>query len=300
MKPVRSGAFQKIAIVSAAHSVSIIMILLVLRSAYAFTLMKEIGGQLSERKGKALPGDSLMQVNEELTYEASYLFFKVGSVKFQVLSRTTYENRPVYRLRAFIDSYSGFPFVSFHSIYDTYADAENLTCLFNAKSQKDGDSWIYTTTDLDFVKKKIEWEQTRDGKILNMKEMPLDTAYTDGVSFFYYLRRICMTSGGKETTLSVPMVEDTIRSAIHMTINEEREPCEVTACNFPLDSRKLSGHIDFVGTFGVSGDFEGWISGDSTCMPLRGKLKVILGSIVVQLKEVDRKGWSPPKSVNGD
>ena len=240
--------------------------------------------------------DSVMKVNEEMTYEASYLFFKLGSVKLQVLGRTVYDSVPAYRFRAYIDSYSGIPFVNIHAVFETIADAKTLMCLFTSNSEKDGDNWIYTSYHFNFAKKIVEWRQSENGKSMNEVDYPLDKSYTDGLSFFYYLREASLKAGGKKTDLSVPIVVDTIRSSVDLTINEKEEGCDVTAFDFPLQSYRMSGHLNFKGFFGVTGDFVGWMSADGAEVPLKADVSVILGSVVVKLKSIVRDSWIPPRS----
>ncbi len=280
-----------------AISISAMMImLLVLRSVYAISLFNSVASRLQGSGWHDFGADSVMQVHEDMTFEASYLFFKLGSVRFQVLDKTTYDSTSAYHLRAWIDSYSGVPFLSFHAVYDTYADARELTFLFYSRRQKDGESWVYTTSSLDSERKNIEWEQSKDGRFLKEIDMPCDTSYTTGVSFIYFLRKACWNSGGRKLNLKIPIIDDTVRSVVDLTINEKKEPCDVAAFDYPLEAQRLSGHLDFVGTFGVTGDFVGWMAADSSNMPLRAKVKVILGSVVVQLKEIKRNNWVPPRS----
>jgi len=267
-----------------------------LRVVCAISIFKSLKQEMQTSGWLSDGNDSLMQVREELTYEASYLFFKIGAVRFQVLSKTVYDSIPAYRLRAYIDSYSGIPFVDLHAVYETYADARTFMCLFASSSQKQGDSWVYADYHFDFNKKLVKWEQSKDGKIIDTVTYPVDHPYTDGVSFFYYLREYCRDAGNKETSFSIPIVVDTIRSSVDLTINEEREECEVTAFDFPVDSYRMSGHINFKGFFGVTGDFTGWMISDSSEIPLKGDVKVILGSVVVKLKDVKRDNWMPQRS----
>ncbi len=294
------GTLRKAGIFIASILSVLMLILLVLKSVYAVSLFNTITNRLHGSGWQYTEPDSVMQVDEDITFEASYLFFNIGSVRFQVLEKTVYDSLPAYHLRALIDSYSGVPFVSFHAVYDTYADARKLTFLFYSRNQKEGDDWVYTTTGFDSGRKSIDWEQSKNGKVLKRVDMPCDTNYVNGVGFIYYLRRECRTSDGKKMSLEIPFIDDTVRSEVDMTINEEREPCDVKAFDFPLESERLSGHIDFVGTFGITGDFIGWMATDSSNMPLRAKVKVILGSVIVQLKEIKRNNWVPPRYVGNE
>lgn len=270
-------------------------ILMLLRSVYSLSLFHGLTKQMQTEGWVSTQEDSVLQPDEETIYEASYLFFKIGVAKFHLVEKTVYDGIPAYKIIAHIDSYSGIPFVNYHAVYETYADAKTLMCLFTFNRQKGGNDWIHTSYNFNFRDKEIEWKQSRDGKVIKEDVLPLDRNYTDGLSFYYFVREACLKAGGRKTRLTVPIISDTVLSTVDMTINEEREPCKVTALDFPIDSYRMSGHINFIGTFGVTGDFTGWISADSSEVPLRGDLKVVLGSIVVKLKDIKGRDWIPPR-----
>lgn len=275
---------------------ALVVSVLVLRSVYAISLFHGVTDKMENSGWVRANSDSVVQTGEELTYEASYLIFKIGAVKFHVLGRTVYDSIPAYELRAEIDSYSGIPFVNLHAIYITYADARTLMCIFTSNSQKERDGWLYTSCNLHYAKGKADWQQSKNGILMKDVEYPLDKDYTDGLSFFYYLREASKTADGRRTKMTIPIVVDTVRSSVVLTINEKKEPCNVTAYKFPIEAYRMSGHINFTGFFGVTGGFTGWISADSAEVPLKGDVNVILGSVVVKLKDVKRNGWIPPRS----
>ncbi len=271
-------------------------ILFSIRTIYALSIFGGLNRALESAGWQVADDDFMMQPREEMTFEASYLLFKIGSVRFQVLGKADFNKVPAYRLRAFIDSYSGIPFVNLHAVFETYADAKTFYCLSTSNSQKQGDNWVYTRYDFDYERKAIEREQSENGKVINRLDYPLDKGYTDGLSFFYYLREASKRADGKKTFLYIPIVVDTVLSSVEMTINEGHESCNVTAFDFPLDANRMSGHINFKGFFGVTGDFTGWMSTDSSQVPLKADVKVILGSVVVKLKDIKRSNWSPVRS----
>ncbi|HUI28585.1 MAG TPA: DUF3108 domain-containing protein [Candidatus Acidoferrales bacterium] len=296
----RKAACKKAVWISAVGVFALMVSALALNSVYAINFFNLVTKNLQSAGWNSTDSSSVMQVNEEMTFEAGYLFFKIGSVKFQVLGNGEYDSVSVYRLRAYIDSYSGVPFVNFHAVYDTYADAKTLFCLFNLRTQKDGDIRVNTTTNFQLDRKKIEWAQSRGDKLIKEIDMQMDTSYTNGVSFIYFLRNVCRRANGEEMKLDVPIIDDTVRSTVSLTINERREPCDVTAFDFPLDSYRLSGRVNFTGTFGISGDVVGWMVADSSALPLKANVKVLIGSVVVQLKEVKRDNWTPPRSTSSE
>jgi len=272
----------------------VLSVLLVLRSVFAFSFFKGLSNTLRDSAWRHSESQLVVPSGEEMTFEASYLFVKFGSLRFQVVDQVSYDSLPAYHLRAYIDSYNGIPFVNFHAVYDTYADTGDLSCIFNLKREREGDSLINTTTSIDSTRKRFVWMQTENNRLLKLVDLPYDTNYTNGVSLVYRARQVCQNSGGRKMSLVVPIIDDTVKSKVELTVNEAREACDVTAFDFPIDSRRLSGRLDFTGTFGISGDFVGWMSADSSIVPLKAKVKVIIGNVVVELKEIKKNNWVPP------
>lgn len=269
---------------------------LFLRAFVGAYLFHGVTGELRSSGWSAAEEAYILQPQEVVTFEASYLFFKLGTVKFELLGKAVCHGVPSYRIRAFIDSYSGIPFVDYHAVYETCADAKTLMCVATSNDHEEGGRWLHTNYIFDYASKRLVWEQSVLGKIIRKVDLPLDTTYTDGLSFFYYVREACRSAAGRKETFTIPIVSDTVRSKVTLTVNEAKEKCNVLAFDYPLRSERMSGHIDFKGTFGVTGDFVGWISADSAEVPLRADLKVILGSIVVKLKSIDRDKWTPPRA----
>ena len=61
-------------------------------------------------------------------------------------------------------------------------------------------------------------------------------------------------------------------------------------------SAATAGTADFTGIYGMSGDFEGWFSNDEARIPILAKMKVIIGSVTIELTRWTRTGWSPPRA----
>jgi hypothetical protein len=70
---------------------------------------------------------------------------------------------------------------------------------------------------------------------------------------------------------------------------------EVDAIDYPVDVVHFDGHLDFVGIFGLTGGFEGWFSNDEARVPIMAKMKVLIGSVTVELMKWNRQGWTPPR-----
>jgi hypothetical protein len=65
--------------------------------------------------------------------------------------------------------------------------------------------------------------------------------------------------------------------------------------DYPVDVVHFDGNMDFVGIFGLTGGFEGWFSNDEARVPILAKMKVLIGSVTVELMKWTRPGWNPPR-----
>ena len=98
---------------------------------------------------------------------------------------------------------------------------------------------------------------------------------------------------GQSKTIPTLINEQKVTTRINFS--GKREPVEVDAIDYPIDAVKFEGTADFVGIFGLTGDFEGWFSNDEARVPIMAKMKVILGSVTIELMQWKRAGWTPPR-----
>ncbi len=74
-----------------------------------------------------------------------------------------------------------------------------------------------------------------------------------------------------------------------------RSKIEVGAVEYPVDAIQILGNMNFVGLYGLTGEFRGWFTNDAARIPVLAFVKVILGKVRVELTEWKRDGWSPPR-----
>ncbi len=89
---------------------------------------------------------------------------------------------------------------------------------------------------------------------------------------------------------------DTLGLTTEIHFQNTYEKKEVDAVNYPVGVVYFDGRADFTGIFGLTGGFEGWFSNDDARIPITAKLKVILGSVRVELTKWKRNAWTPPQA----
>lgn len=238
--------------------------------------------------------DKKLEAGEELKYVVSYSLLKIGEVKIKVKEKKEVNGKYYYSAAAYIDSYSGIPFVNLHQIYETVLNSDYYSTYFKGLVKHD-DYTTYTEYDFQYDKSLV---QIKKGKVYPRELWTDSTAQIenelhDGLSILYFAR---MNSGVKKSiNLSCFVNEET--AGIKINFYKDNMPVEIDAVNYEVDCVRLDGSTDVVSIFGLTGYFEGWFSNDEASIPILAKMKVIIGNVRLELKEWKRNGWNPPKYI---
>jgi hypothetical protein len=242
-------------------------------------------------KNNILTGKEL-KVGEELTYIVKYSVMKIGEVRIKIKDKKIINGKTYYITYAYIDSYSGIPFVDLHQIYESYVD-ENLYSDYFKALIKGDDYTSYTEYNFDYKQAIIHVQK---GKV-NPPESWTDSTtsadkkYQDGLSLFYYARM----NTGQEKKENVPCFVTEKKVFTQMNFYNDVEGISIDAVDYDISCVKLDGETDFISVFGLTGHFEGWFSSDDAAIPILAKMRVIIGNITLELISWKREGWDPPK-----
>ncbi|MGA9118887.1 MAG: DUF3108 domain-containing protein [Bacteroidota bacterium] len=242
--------------------------------------------------GQPAPAARVFQLGEDLVYNVRYGPFDLGSVRVLVLERQATPQHIVYYCKALINSYPKVPFVDLHATYESYIDTMMYSHKFIGRLKQD-DWWSFSRYTFEYDKKRAILEKgDRDTIVSKRDTMALEGVVEDGLSLFFAAREHLLS--GKNMTLPTMINEERVTTRINFTGKEE--PAEVDAIAYPVDAVKFEGNADFVGIFGLTGGFEGWFSNDEARVPIMAKMKVILGSVTIELMQWKRAGWTPPRA----
>jgi hypothetical protein len=232
------------------------------------------------------------EVGEELTYVVKYSVMNLGEVRLKVKDKKTINGKTFYITYAYIDSYSGVPFVNLHQIYQSYVDENLYSDYFKALVM--GDEYTaYTEYNFDYNKSMIHVKKGKVNppQVWTDSSTSADKKYQDGLSIFYYARM----NTGQNKSVNVPcfVTEDKVYTTINFHKNVEG--VSIDAVDYEIACVRLDGETDFISIFGLTGYFEGWFTDDSAAIPVIAKMKVIIGNITLELKSWKREGWNPPE-----
>ena len=263
-------------------------VLLLVSSALAF-------GPGEDRTGPRSPVPAL-SVGEELEYRVSYSFFHVGTIRFTVTDRFEREGRTVYHVRTIIDSNPSLSWLTdLHIRFYGEIDEEAFSYWWiGDDSSNTGIN--YRKIAFDYPNKRMYFTKGRllasgERAQTSIDTLPVSGRAQDGLSLFFYAREHLHQKAEER----VPTFVENKEVSTYINFLNERTDNDIDAVDYPVDVIHLEGRADFVGVFGLTGGFEGWFSNDDARIPVTARMKVILGSIKVELSKWKRGEWTPPR-----
>jgi hypothetical protein len=243
-------------------------------------------------QGQPSPPDRVFVEGEELVYNVRYGFIDLGQVRIKVVGTVRGKSSLAFEGKAFIDSYPKVPFVDLHAIFESLIDSGMFSRRFLGR-QKESGQWDFSRYNFDYPDKRGVIEVgTHDSVVVKRDTLVLETAYQDGLSLFFYARAKLFS--GLKANVPTVIKEQKVNTSIDFKV--ERTSVDLDAVDYPVDVVRFDGNMEFVGIFGLTGGFEGWFSNDEARVPIQAKMKVLIGSVTVELMKWTRPGWNPPRA----
>lgn len=242
--------------------------------------------------------ESMLMVGEELEYSVHYSFFHIGTIRLKILDRIVENGKVKYHAAAYIDSNPSLSWlvdlhVRFFSIFDR--DVFSYYWMGEDSTPKE---IRYQNMRFDYDRKKMFFESgvKKRGKVYQQKRdtVSISENCQEGLSLFYYARAYLH----QKANVTIPTCISNEERRTTINFLGKRESVEIDSVPYPIDCIYFEGTADFTGIFGLTGGFEGWFSNDEAAVPITASMKVVLGSVRVELRKWTRQGWTPPRSAN--
>ena len=270
-----------------------------LQMAVGFTLQtEELVSRSSNQDSEPVRQDEgMLQVGEELEYSVHYSFFNIGTIHFKVTNKEEQNGRVIYHAYSIMDSNPSLSWlVNLHIRFYTEMDQNAFTYKWLSEDSTDKIiTYRKMHFDYDMHNLYYEWgEKLRTGEYRKYGERTISITKNcqDGLSLFYYAR----AHACEKRQTKIPTFVDTNEVTTSIDFGVEHLDEEIDAVDYPIDVMKLEGRADFVGVFGLTGGFDGVFTNDAASIPVKARMKVILGSVKVELKSWKRGNWIPPKA----
>jgi hypothetical protein len=226
---------------------------------------------IRERSDLAANGGALpFRVGERLTYRAKINFLNAGTATMHVVGIEDIRGRPAYH--TIFDIKGGI--LVFH-VDDHYESWFDTTSLVSLKHVQHIDETSYKTD------KTYEFYPEREVYVRNGQEKPSVAKPLDEGSFIYFMRSVPLEVG---KTYEFNRYYNAERNPVIIRV-DRRERIKVPAGEF--DALVLKPQIKSKGLFSESGQAEVWLADDSTRYILRLKSKLPVGTLYLELKDIE-------------
>jgi hypothetical protein len=228
---------------------------------------------------------------EELQYSVRWQFIRLGTI---TISRIDDGSDPAtIRVSMLVESNPSIPFVDIREYNESLIDATTLMTMEYYGDYRNRRSRSEIRHIYDYENNAIyhyEWD-TNTGRIIRDDTVYNASDFVNGPSLFSYSR-------ARSASGSIIDIPTYVRGEIRNTridFTPGIEDISISAWPYPVRVRKYKGTADWEGgtSQGLSGDFSGWISDDFAAIPVRAEMKVMLGSIRIELESWDRPDWTP-------
>ncbi len=236
----------------------------------------------------------VLEPGEQLEYRVSYIGITLGYIKLSTEQADVVRGNAVTKAKVYIDTAPGIPFVEFHSVFESWIDNSVLFSQQFLASTKSKEGWEYDRYDFLYPDNKIHI--TSGIKEVKKNEVdiitPSNKKWNDGCSLFYAARQMLLS--GRSVSIPTAIMSDTSRTLIDFK-NIQKESIEIDAVKLPVKTIFFKGEAKWKGIYGLEGNFEGWFSDDNARIPIKAKMKVLVGKVNIELTKWTRKGWNPPQ-----
>lgn len=232
-----------------------------------------------------------LEPGETIEYRVSYIGITLGYIKLTTEPADAVRNNAVVKAKVYIDTAPGIPFVEFHSVFESWVDVSSLYSHQFIASTKTKEGWEYDRYDFYFPEKirvtgGIKETKKQEFDIMTNKR------WNDGCSLFFAAREMLRST--RMVSIPTAIMNDTSRTIIDFK-NVRQESVEIDAVKYPVKTIYFKGEAKWKGIYGLEGGFEGWFSDDDARVPIRAKMKVLVGKVNIELIKWKRKNpWNPP------
>lgn len=239
----------------------------------------------------------VFQIGERLQYKVKWGFLRLGTVTICTGRDTSCANPALFKLTMVVQSNPDLRAVWIWEYNESIMDGSALLSRRFLSKQVSGDDGIQVRLSYDVQRRVVTYVQQElyTGKLMMADTLRDVPPYVEGPSLFFLARCLART----RRSLSVPTCVDGKMSSTLLDFTLPTEDIEVDAIPHPVRVRKYIGAAQWQGgAAGLTGSFAGWVSDDEAAVPLKAEMKVLLGSIHVELEKWDRVGWIPPKGLH--
>lgn len=243
---------------------------------------------------EAYSQEKVMDIGEELKYEVSYGFIKLGYIKM-ILTGTRKEGKRTIKNAKFeVKTYPEVPFIKINDIFESemeHSDKEIFSKKFYETNFRDK-SITRTDYKFNYTKDYIDAQKETDGRTEKKDKIVIkeNIKLRDEVCWLYEARVNSFTN----KNYNIPLFVKDEESSVRYSFNVNSTVINLEKFDYDISAVKLEGTSDFTGFFGFKGEFLILLSDDDYRVPLKAYFNSSLGNVVWELISYKKSRWTPP------
>ena len=243
---------------------------------------------------KAYSQEKVLEIGEELKYEVSFGFIKLGYLNFKLTGVRKEGKKIFYNTKLEVKTYPEVPFIKINEIFESEMQLEDhalFTQKFFETNFKDR-SISRTDYKFNYTKEFVKINKETDGNIeLDTKvKIKENVFYKDEISWQYDARLNSFTN----KNYNIPVFTNEDESSVRYSFNVNKTFVKIEKHDYDIAVVKMEGTSDYTGFFGFKGEFLILLSDDEERVPIKGYFNSSLGNIVCELISFKRNKWTPP------
>jgi hypothetical protein len=237
----------------------------------------------------------VFQDGEVLQYKVKWTIFRLGTLTLRTIRDSTCTIPTDYKIALYVESNPDISIIWIRGYFESLMDAILLDSKRFWALERNGEKLNESLKIFDKEKKRVMFKvvDRNTGNTIEADTIQNVSSCVEGPSLFFYSRAVCHSIGFREASTFV----DGRMGTTELTFRGEKGEVEIENLEEPVRARVFTGQTKWGGgtaVAGLEGDFTGWFSDDEAAVPLRAEMKIIVGSIVIELEEWTRAGWVPP------
>ncbi|MBV6480100.1 MAG: hypothetical protein HGGPFJEG_02934 [Ignavibacteria bacterium] len=243
---------------------------------------------------EAYSQEKVLEIGEELKFEVSYGFIKLGYIKM-ILTGTRKEGKKIIKNAKFeVKTYPEVPFIKLNDILESemeYFENEIYSKKYYETNFKDK-SITRTDYKFNYSKDYVDTNIETDGKTDKKEKISIKDKLKlrDEVCWLYEARMNSFIN----KNFNIPVFVKEEESSVRYSFNVNSTVINIEKFNYDISAIKLEGTSDFTGLFGFKGEFLILLSDDEFRVPLKAYFSSSLGNVVWELISYKKQKWSPP------